>query len=81
MLSCTVPPYTQYNTLNAYLPRYEDDLPKKLLRSAFIGFCSSFVSDCCSNSIRVIKTTKQTATVPITYTEVVKVRRHAITEY
>ncbi|GLC35061.1 hypothetical protein PLESTB_000550200 [Pleodorina starrii] len=66
------PWFATYNTLNSMLPRYEDDLPKKLLRSAFIGFCSSFVSDCCSNSIRVIKTTKQTATVPMTYTEVVK---------
>lgn len=79
LLPYTVLPYTQYNSLNAWLPRYEDDLAKKLLRSAFIGFCSSFVSDCCSNSIRVIKTTKQTATVPLTYTEVVKVgiREHA----
>ncbi|KXZ41947.1 hypothetical protein GPECTOR_237g559 [Gonium pectorale] len=66
------PWFATYNSLNSILPRYEDDLPKKLLRSAFIGFCSSFVSDCCSNSIRVIKTTKQTATVPVTYTEVVK---------
>ncbi|GFR45009.1 hypothetical protein Agub_g6319, partial [Astrephomene gubernaculifera] len=66
------PWFATYNSLNAWLPRYEDDLPKKLLRSAFIGFCSSFVSDCCSNSIRVIKTTKQTATVPMSYTEVVK---------
>ncbi|CAM9203151.1 unnamed protein product, partial [Hapterophycus canaliculatus] len=28
------------------------------------GLCSSCVSDCCSNSIRVVKTTKQTAPVP-----------------
>merc|ERR1712195_206173 len=32
-----------------------------------IGFCCSAISDTCSNSIRVIKTTKQTSTVPITY--------------
>jgi hypothetical protein len=31
------------------------------------------VSDCCSNSIRVIKTAKQTYTIPITYREVVSV--------
>ena len=30
-----------------------------LLRNALIGFCSSAISDTCSNSIRVIKTTKQ----------------------
>ena len=34
-----------YNYLNAWLPKYEDDLPKRLLRSAFIGFSASFVSD------------------------------------
>ena len=55
------------------LPKY-DELHKRLLRSAFMGWCSSFVSDICSNSIRVIKTSKQTSTVPITYREVVKVR-------
>ncbi len=31
-------------------------------------------ADTCSNSIRVVKTTKQTATTPLTYTEAVKVR-------
>uniref|UniRef100_A0A7S3VMZ8 Mitochondrial carrier protein n=1 Tax=Dunaliella tertiolecta TaxID=3047 RepID=A0A7S3VMZ8_DUNTE len=65
------PWFAVYNTLNDMLPAY-DELSKRLLRSAFIGFCSSFVSDCCSNSIRVIKTSKQASTVPITYTEVVK---------
>jgi hypothetical protein len=60
-----------YNNLNSMLPQY-DELPKRLSRSAFIGFCSSFVSDCCSNSIRVLKTAKQTSTVPITYQEIVK---------
>lgn len=54
------------------LPRYgTEQLAKRLVRSAFIGWCSSFVSDCCSNSIRVIKTAKQTATVSVTYREVV----------
>jgi hypothetical protein len=33
----------------------------KLARSAFLGFSASCVSDVCSNSLRVIKTTKQTA--------------------
>lgn len=65
------PWFACYNTLNELLPKY-DELPKRLLRSAFIGFCCSFVSDCCSNSIRVIKTAKQTATVPMTYGDVVK---------
>ncbi len=33
----------------------------KLARNAFIGFTSSVVSDVSSNSLRVIKTTKQTS--------------------
>ena len=37
-----------------------DDLLLSLLRSAFLGIASSCVSDVCSNSLRVIKTTKQT---------------------
>jgi hypothetical protein len=39
----------------------------KLVRNAFIGFSSSVVSDTCSNSIRVIKTTKQTHPDSLTY--------------
>ena len=65
------PWFATYNFLNSALPVY-DDLPKKLTRAAFIGFCASAVSDTVSNSIRVVKTTKQTATVPMTYPEVVK---------
>lgn len=55
------PWFLTYNYLNSKLPLYKDDLPKTLLRSAFMGFCSSVVSDTCSNSLRVIKTTKQTS--------------------
>lgn len=62
----------QYNTLNEKLPQY-DDLPKRLLRSAVIGFSASAISDTCSNSIRVIKTTKQTHTEAVTYPQVLKV--------
>jgi hypothetical protein len=42
--------------LDAYLPKYDEN-PQKLLRSAFMGFASSAVSDTCSNSIRVLKVT------------------------
>ena len=31
-----------------------------MFRSAFIGLCASSLSDICSNSLRVLKTTKQT---------------------
>lgn len=44
---------------------------KALLRSAFIGLCSTVVSDCISNSIRVVKTFKQTATEKMTYRQVI----------
>ena len=62
----------QYNFLNETLPQY-DELPKRLLRSAVIGFSASAVSDTCSNSIRVVKTSKQASTVKVTYPEVVRV--------
>merc|ERR1712127_784918 len=39
----------------------EDDLLLFLIRSAALGLSASCVSDCVSNSLRVIKTTKQTA--------------------
>jgi hypothetical protein len=57
------PWYLTYNYLNDVLPQVSssDDLLVSLGRSAFIGFCSSSISDVCSNSLRVIKTTKQTA--------------------
>ena len=39
--------------------------------AGFIGFSSSLISDTCSNSIRVIKTTKQTHEKNISYHKVV----------
>ncbi len=65
------PWFATYNYLNEALPIYEE-LSKKLLRAAFIGFCASAISDTVSNSIRVVKTTKQTATTPMTYPDVVR---------
>ena len=40
------------------MPKY--DGVKGLARNAVIGMCASFVSDCVSNSLRVVKTIKQT---------------------
>ncbi|KAL6768654.1 hypothetical protein ACKKBF_B11610 [Auxenochlorella protothecoides x Auxenochlorella symbiontica] len=65
------PWFATYNYLNEVLPQYTD-LPRKLGRSAVIGFCASAISDTVSNSIRVVKTTKQTSAVPMTYPEVLK---------
>ena len=52
-----------YNFLNEKIPDVSstDDLLLSLVRSAFLGLCASCVSDVCSNSLRVVKTTKQTA--------------------
>lgn len=52
-----------FNFLNSVVPPVDssEELFLSLLRSALIGVCSSCVSDTCSNSLRVIKTTKQTA--------------------
>jgi hypothetical protein len=40
-----------FNTLNANMPKAET-FNGKLARNAFMGFCSSLVSDTVSNSIR-----------------------------
>jgi len=48
-----------------------DTTLKKLGRNALIGFISSAVSDTISNSLRVIKTTRQTFPDPISYPNVV----------
>lgn len=56
------PWFLTYNALNEALPVVDNgDTLLSLLRSAFLGLCASCVSDTCSNSLRVIKTTKQTA--------------------
>lgn len=53
------------------LPRAETVLGG-YVRNAFMGFVSSVVSDTISNSVRVIKTTKQTHQEHITYPQAVK---------
>lgn len=57
------PWFLTFNFLNQQLPAISssDDLLLSLARSAFVGMSASCVSDCVSNSLRVIKTTKQTA--------------------
>ena len=81
------PWYLTYNYLNDILPQVasSEDLLLSLGRSAVMGFGASCVSDTVSNSLRVIKTTKQTARLggskdgegasnkEISYPEVVKI--------
>lgn len=60
--------YTR-NQLSEVLPKYDrkTEFLNYLGVNGFIGFCASAVSDTCSNSIRVLKTTKQTSEEAITY--------------
>jgi len=53
------PWFVTFNYLQATVPKYEG--MKGVARNAFIGMCASMVSDCISNSLRVIKTIKQTS--------------------
>ena len=64
------PWFFTYNYLNEQIPQQEGY--KKLLRSAVIGFSSSSISDICSNSLRVIKTNRQTSSSSISYVKLVK---------
>ena len=79
------PWFLTYNFLNDLLPVVSSGDDNALLlglaRSAVLGFSASCVSDCSSNSLRVIKTTKQTAQLSgevkddgseLSYPEVVK---------
>lgn len=76
------PWFLTYNNLNDALPSVSDDsdLFLSIARSAFLGLSASCVSDCASNWLRVVKTTKQTAQLQgsgqegdkeLSYTEVV----------
>jgi len=61
------PWFLTYNFLNKQIPEASsaDDVLLSLVRAAFIGLCASSVSDICSNSLPVDKTTKQTAMLGI----------------
>lgn len=63
------PWFFTYNFLSETIP--EQDTPlAKLGRRALLGFCSSAVSDTCSNSIRVLKVYKQSHPEQLTYSQV-----------
>lgn len=53
------PYFTTFNTLQANVPE-QDGMLKKLVRNAGIGFAASIASDTLSNSLRVVKTIRQT---------------------
>eukprot|EP00933_Yihiella_yeosuensis_P013125 TRINITY_DN12307_c0_g1_i1.p1 TRINITY_DN12307_c0_g1~~TRINITY_DN12307_c0_g1_i1.p1 ORF type:complete len:317 (+),score=65.50 TRINITY_DN12307_c0_g1_i1:79-951(+) len=59
------------NQLRESLPQF-DFYAGKYVRNAFIGFCSAAVSDTLSNSLRVLKTTRQTSMEPLSYLDSAK---------
>ena len=63
------PWYLTFNYMNEYLPKYnyKDNTGKAILRNGMIGLTATSISDTISNSIRVVKTYKQTNDIPITY--------------
>ena len=67
------PWFFTYNYLNQKLPNYEDKMFLKFIRNGAIGLSASIVSDTCSNSLRVIKTTKQTHNENISYTKAINI--------
>jgi len=53
-----LPWYTTFNFLNRNLPTPPDAF-ERALRHGLIGFSASVVSDCCTNSLRVLKAIRQ----------------------
>jgi hypothetical protein len=64
------PWFFTYNFLDSRLP-VPDEFGMKLVRSAGMGFVSSVISDCTSNSIRVVKTYRQTHETVIPYRQAI----------
>eukprot|EP00521_Asterionellopsis_glacialis_P008818 CAMPEP_0195285904 /NCGR_PEP_ID=MMETSP0707-20130614/3568_1 /TAXON_ID=33640 /ORGANISM="Asterionellopsis glacialis, Strain CCMP134" /LENGTH=289 /DNA_ID=CAMNT_0040345475 /DNA_START=169 /DNA_END=1038 /DNA_ORIENTATION=+ len=65
------PWFYTYNFLSEKIPK-QDTQVAELGRRALLGFCSSAVSDTCSNSIRVVKVYKQSSLEKLTYPQVVQ---------
>jgi hypothetical protein len=65
------PWFFTYNYLSEAIPKQDTQL-SELGRRAILGFCSSSVSDTCSNSIRICKVYKQSYPEQISYPQVVR---------
>ena len=61
-----------HNYLQAKIPKPQGKIAG-MMRNAFVGLCSSAVSDVVSNSIRVVKTKKQTAKEALSYMATISV--------
>eukprot|EP00927_Polykrikos_kofoidii_P054455 TRINITY_DN48868_c0_g1_i1.p1 TRINITY_DN48868_c0_g1~~TRINITY_DN48868_c0_g1_i1.p1 ORF type:complete len:290 (+),score=21.66 TRINITY_DN48868_c0_g1_i1:165-1034(+) len=66
------PWFVTNNFLRQHLPQL-DIQNGRHVRNAAIGFASSFVSDTCSNSLRVLKTFRQTSMEPVSYAEAARI--------
>lgn len=66
------PWFFTFNLLDERLPAWDQTMWTKLGRRALMGFTASVVSDTMSNSIRVVKTYRQTAPEPISYPNAVR---------
>lgn len=66
--------FTPYRFFDNHIDMWKktDLLYQKLMRSMALGFCASIISDTTTNSIRVIKVVRQTASEPISYPAAVK---------
>ena len=73
MVSSTAyyPWYFTFNIMDKYLPNYQDQL-HKTIRNGSIGFCASVISDCVSNSFRILKIYKQTHQTHLSYLQIIK---------
>jgi len=65
------PWFFTYNFLDSKIPKPRDKF-EKLGRNALLGFVSSTISDTISNSIRVVKTYRQTAKETVSYVNSIK---------
>ena len=60
--------YGTYNSLDAHFPLQPcSSSLATLSRNAFVGFLSSVVADTATNSLRVLKTFRQTSALPVSY--------------
>ncbi len=70
------PWFLSYNYFSELLPPISNDVENAVLltlaRSAAVGLIASCVSDCTSNSLRVLKTTKQTSVENLSYKQTVE---------
>lgn len=69
-MSLTSVSFRQYNILSEAIKEPpKDQFLLWLLRLAFIGFAASLVSDCVSNSLRVVKTYRQVHETQVSYSK------------